>query len=247
MALSNNPVSGALYFMRGLGLIMQPGIRPFVVVPLLVNTLLFVGLIWLGTDQMDALMQRLIPTGWEWLSWLLWPVFAVAVLLIVFFGFVMVGNLIAAPFNGMLAEAVERKLTGREPDPTSWSRLPGEVGRTLVSELRKIVYTLLRAVPLLILFLIPVVNVLAPFLWILFSAWLLAIQYADYPMGNHGLAFPEQRRRLKSRRLLALGFGGLAMVVLAIPVVNFLVIPTAVAGATAMWVERLRDVEAAAS
>ena len=39
--------------------------------------------------------------------------------------------------------------------------------------------------------------------------------------------------------LLALGFGGAVMVATAIPLVNFLVIPAAVAGATVLWVERL--------
>jgi CysZ protein len=83
------------------------------------------------------------------------------------------------------------------------------------------------------------VNIAAPVVWMLFGAWMLAISYVDYPMGNHGLGFPEQRRRLRERRYLALGFGGAVMCALAVPVVNFLVIPAAVAGATALWVERL--------
>ena len=59
-----------------------------------------------------------------------------------------------------------------------------------------------------ILFLIPGINLAAPFLWGLFSAWMLAIEYADYPMANHMLRFPEQRKRLRRRRLLSWGFGG---------------------------------------
>jgi CysZ protein len=59
----------------------------------------------------------------------------------------------------------------------------------LLSELRKMSYFLLRAIPLLILFIIPGVNLVAPFLWIAFSAWFLALEYGDYPMANHGLAF----------------------------------------------------------
>jgi CysZ protein len=70
---------------------------------------------------------------------------------------------------------------------------------------------------------------------------MLAISYLDYPMANHGLSFPEQRRQLGQRRYLALGFGGATMFALAIPLVNFLVIPAAVAGATILWVERLES------
>ena len=64
----------------------------------------------------------------------------------------------------------------------------------------------------------------------------MALQYTDYPMANHGLDFPAQRRLLGHRRWLALGFGIVVMALTLIPVVNFLVMPIAVAGATAMWV-----------
>ena len=74
----------------------------------------------------------------------------------------------------------------------------------------------------------------------LFGAWMLAISYRGLP---HGQPRPELSRaaphRLGQHRYLALGFGGAAMAALAIPLVNFLVIPAAVAGATILWVERL--------
>jgi CysZ protein len=120
-----------------------------------------------------------------------------------------------------------------------------DLGRTMVSELRKLVYIVLWGVPVLLLFAIPGLNLAAPVIWMLFGAWMLAISYLDYPMGNHGLTFPEQRRQLGQRRYLALGFGGAAMFALAIPLVNFLVIPAAVAGATILWVERLQAAPAA--
>ena len=66
---------------------------------------------------------------------------------------------------------------------------------------------------------------------------MLALEYLDYPMGNHGLLFPEQRRRARERRLLVLGFGAAISGLTMIPVINFLVMPLAVAGATALWVE----------
>ena len=114
-----------------------------------------------------------------------------------------------------------------------------ELGRTLVSELRKLVYIALWGIPAALMFVIPGVNIAAPIIWFLFGAWMLAISYVDYPMGNHGLSFPEQRRQLGQRRYLALGFGGAVVCALAIPVLNFIVIPAAVAGATVLWVERL--------
>ena len=156
-----------------------------------------------------------------------------------FFGFSVVGNLIAAPFNGLLAEAVERRLSGREMDAGGgWGRILRDLVKSLYSELRKLLYFALRAIPVLIVSLL--VAPVAPVLWFLFGAWMLAIEYADYPMGNHGMTFPRQRKLLRTRRMLGLGFGGMATVALMIPGLNFLVIPAGVAGATAMWVEQLK-------
>jgi CysZ protein len=244
----NNPISGAVYFMRGVRLIFVPGIRPYVAVPLVVNILLFSALIYFGTGWFGELLDWLLDWLPDWLDWLtilLWPVFFIAVLVIVFFTFSLVGNLIAAPFNGLLAEAVECHLTGATI-PGGWKKMIADLGHTIVSELRKLTYIVLWGIPLLLLLVIPGLNVAFPFIWILFGAWMLAISYVDYPMGNHGLTFPEQRRRLGERRYLALGFGGAVMCALAIPVVNFLVIPAAVAGATIMWVERLGGVKSEA-
>jgi CysZ protein len=58
-------------------------------------------------------------------------------------------------------------------------------------------------------------------------------------MGLHGILFKEQRQFLKTRRLSTYGFGGGVMLMTVVPVLNFIAMPTAVAGATAWWVERL--------
>jgi len=81
-----------------------------------------------------------------------------------------------------------------------------------------------------------VANVVVSVLWVLFSAWMMTVQYMDYPMANHQLFFKEQRARLRKRPLLAWSFGGLVMLCTLLPVVNFIVMPAAVAGATAIWV-----------
>jgi CysZ protein len=69
---------------------------------------------------------------------------------------------------------------------------------------------------------------------------MLAVEYLDYPMGNHGLSFSEQRRRLRRRPMLSLSFGAGVLLLMLIPGLNFLAMPAAVAGATALWVDRLR-------
>ncbi len=239
----NNPVSGAAYFLRGLGLITRKGVKRYVAAPLLINTVLFAGAIWWGWNELPALRHWVdghLPTWLQWLDWLLIPLFVLTAMLVMYFGFAVVGNVVAAPFNGLLAEAVERQLSGKQMDPGGgWSRILTDLIKSLYSELRKLLYFALRAIPVLILSLL--VAPAAPILWFLFGAWMLAIEYADYPMGNHGMTFPRQRAVLRRKRLLGLGFGGMATLALMIPGRNFLVIPAGVAGATAMWVEQLSE------
>jgi CysZ protein len=58
-------------------------------------------------------------------------------------------------------------------------------------------------------------------------------------MSNNGLKFKEIRARLRSQRLMGLGFGAAAAALTMVPVLNFLAMPSAVAGGTAMWVKGL--------
>ncbi|MBT8420419.1 MAG: sulfate transporter CysZ [Gammaproteobacteria bacterium] len=234
---------GSGYFWRGFSLLNEPGVRRYVVIPLLINTVLFATLIYLGAERFDALLDGLIPDWLDWLRWLLWPVFAILALFVIFFLFSWVGNLVAAPFNSLLSEAIHAKLMGRARDENAgWLEFARDIAvniiPSLLSELHKLLYFLVRAIPLGLLLFIPGINVVAPFLWLAFSAWMLAVEYTDYPMGNHGLSFSEQRKHLRERRTMNFGFGAMALLATMVPGLNFLVIPTAVAGATVMWVEQ---------
>jgi len=242
--MTNNPATGAGYLIQGLRLLNRPGLRRFVLIPLAINVIVFSLLIWLGIDQFDALLESLLgqDTWLSYLRWLLWPLFAITAVLVVFFAFTVVANLIAAPFNGLLAEKVEKYLTGADPaQETDWKSLIADIGPSIASELRKLGYFLVRAIPLLILFLIPGVNLAAPVLWFVFNAWYMSLEYGDFPMGNHALKFPDQLPRMRQIRFTALGFGGMLTLLMMVPVLNFLAMPAAVAGATALWVGELRD------
>lgn len=238
-----NPVVGAFYLFQGVRLLRRPGLRRYVLIPLLVNILLFSGAIWYGVSQFEGLMtwmQGGIPGWLHWLEWLLWPLFMAALLIIVFYSFTLIANLIASPFNGLLAEKAEALLTGRTASSEGdWAKLVRELPKTLAEEVWKLLYAVLWSIPFLILaFVIPVIG---PLLWFLFTAWMLAVQYSDFPMGNHGLRFKAMRQRLRSRPVLSLSFGAAAAGLTMIPVVNFISVPAGVVGATALWVGEFAD------
>ena len=237
----SNPVTGAGYFFRGLSLLNKRGVRRFVILPLLINILIFAGLIWLSADQFGVFIDWMTPTLPEWLlwlTWLLWLIFGLMAFIVLFFGFSILANLVGAPFNGFLAAAVEKHLTGH-PLPDSGKSLGQEMLEAILGELKKILYYLMWAIPLFLLSFIPGINLLSPLLWALFGAWMLSLEYMDYPLGNHGLTFPTIRRKISEQRMLSLGFGGAVMLATLIPLFNFLVMPVSVAAATALRVEQI--------
>jgi CysZ protein len=239
------PLIGLGYFLKGVKLLTAPGVKRYVAIPLAINFAVFGLLIWLLAGQFSTLLGAWLPTlpDWlGWLNWLLWTVFALTTALVLFFSFSILANIIAAPFNSLLAEAVERHLAGIEPPGgegflATLRDAPGAI----LDEARKLLYSIIWAIPLLIVFWIPVINLAAPILWALFSAWVLALQYVDYPMGNHGIKFKQQRQLLGNQRMLSLGFGGTTLLATMTPILNFLVMPAAVAGATVFWCEKLNQ------
>ena len=100
--------------------------------------------------------------------------------------FSTIANWIAAPFSGLLAEQLEARLTGATPPDVGVFGIMKDIPRIMKREWQKLARYLPRAIVLLLLYFIPGVGqTVAPVLWFLFSAWMLAIQYCDYPFDNH--------------------------------------------------------------
>ena len=234
---------GAQHFLAGFSLINQPGMRRYVAIPLLLNTAIFALAIWFASSQFAALLEsmtEILPDWLDWLAWLLWLLFALLLLLIVFYGFTLIANLIGAPFNSLLAEHVAAQITGNRPRFDSDVGILASAWRDVIAETTKLRYflglILLGGLMSLVMLPFGITAALLPPLWFGITAWSLALEYVDYPAAACGVSFPEQRRLAKSRRGLMLGFGAAATLASMIPLVNFVVMPVAVAGATRLWI-----------
>lgn len=263
--MTSNPIHGVDALLRGARLLTRRELRPFIIVPLLINLVLFIAITAVMISQLDGLAdylgsllshepvntenmswwEALMAKGAAWAAnvfqWLAWLI-AFAVLIFFFFVygylFSVITNIIAAPFNGFLAEKVEELLTGKGPPPEPLSKM---IFRTLGRELRKLTYFIGWGLVILIISLFTSWTVFIPaVLWALWGAWCMAIQYIDYPLDNHQRPFSELTGVLTRRKLTTLSFGGTVMLAKMVPVLNIFVMPAAVAGGTALWVERLR-------
>ena len=69
----------------------------------------------------------------------------------------------------------------------------------------------------------------------------MAVQYCDVPFDNHKKDFNVMKSQLKQDKGCAFSFGGMTMLFSMIPIVNFIVMPVAICGATALWVDKYRE------
>jgi len=157
---------GASYFSQGFTLIRTKGLKRFVLVPLFINILLFsaafyyiLDYIQLGADYLIALIPDFL--GWlkEALVFIIWPIAVITILLIFMLMFGTLANWIAAPFNGLLSEKVERYLLNQDLGDEGLIDAFKDIPRTLGRELAKLLYFIPRAIGFLLLFFIlPVIG-----------------------------------------------------------------------------------------
>lgn len=232
----NSPATAVRYLITGLLWLAKPGIRRYIWIPLLINLALYSLALWLGVRYFSVFVNWLLPAWLDFLRWLLWPVFAAGFFTVMYFSFAVLANIIGSPFYGLLAERTAALATGRQPALQEKAGL-GAMATGLKSEFRRLSYLGLRVVPLVILFLIPGINVVAPILWMIFNAWFMALEYTAYPLESRGCDFDRQRELLGRFRIGATTFGGLAMLALTVPILNVFVAPAAVVGATLYLLE----------
>lgn len=241
-----NPIaefsSGPTYLLRGFGLLREPSLRRYVVIPILVNVALITALVALLGWELDRWLDAWLAGLPDWLAWLesiLWWIGVVLCTLAFCYVFTLLANLIASPFNGLLSGRVEALMTGRAPD--SGMSLAREMMDGVTGELRRLRWYLGRALLLallsLVLLFVPLANLAIAPLWFVFGAFMLAFEYLDQPMGNRGMAFDAKIARLRCHRWRHLGFGSLVTLATAIPLANLVVMPAAVVGATLLYLD----------
>jgi len=225
--------AGARLFLDGARAARRPAVSRYIWLPALLSlAVIAAGLAtaFAYTGDLADYLTGQLPASLNFLGAILGPLlYALSVLIGAWlFGFVAV--LLASPFLGDLAIEVERDQFGDAPghDPSFWHGVASAMAR----EIRKLGYYLPRLLVVFLLTLVPGINAVAPFVWFGFGAWTLAVQFCDYPTENRGRPFRETLDLLRRDRGAAFGYGSCATLALAIPLLNFLMIPVAVAGGT---------------
>ncbi|GHS91499.1 hypothetical protein FACS1894139_13130 [Planctomycetales bacterium] len=149
-----------------------------------------------------------------------------------YFTFAAVGQIVAAPFIDGLSEKCEAHLTGRAPvADVAFAR---SVWISVISATRMLARQIFWLVLTLPLLLVPVVGHAA---WFLLNGYFTGLGLLDAPLSRHNWTYADKIAAVRARKTVLTGFGSLALILFAVPLTAFLLLPLGVAGATILYVE----------
>ncbi len=211
-----------------------PRLWKYAALPFLVNLVVYTALaVALWWFVQDVLLGRWLADAWTWLRWVTGVIayFAGAVLLA--FSFTIVGNIIAAPLLDFLAERILADLRGRPLPPGGPWIVEAllAVGRQLA---KLVVFGAIQLALLALLF-IPVVGAAHPVLAALVTVAFLALEYLEYPQSADRMPLASRLAYFFRHGRESLGFGAALFVLVLVPVVAYVALPSCVVAATLLY------------
>ncbi|MCC6123679.1 MAG: EI24 domain-containing protein [Pirellulales bacterium] len=203
------------------------GILP-VAVNLLLTGLVLLGLIGAGAYFTTVVHPKFSPGFMGWIGEILLIVCLFVLACSLAFAFWMIAQIAACGyFYGKLARQVE-KLLGMKDEEIVEIPLLHEITDTLWESLSLLLLNLLF---LLIQF-VPVVGAVVGVSGsYYFTSLALGREYWDYPLALRGLRRKEKHRFARQHQLHTLGLGTAVMILFLLPIVNAVLLTTAVTGA----------------
>lgn len=225
----------------------NPGLLRYAIAPLIINVVVFSVMLYFGSEYLFHLVDTYLVYGdawwWKALEWIAQALAFALMLVIGFFTFTAVGNLIAAPFNDILSEKTEYLLRGSmEDEPFSIRLMLKDAGRSLSDEIKKLSIFLGVMLLLLLIGFIPVVGPPAfGICSVLLTLYFLVVEYTGFVCSRKHIGFKQQRTFIRAHRSQSLGFGIAVMLTLMLPLIQFLTIPLAVVAATHFCVNHMDE------
>lgn len=190
-------------------------------------TILTIGIIAGVFFLADYFASIWVPAGDEW-YWQMVAYFAwlLVILLSIVAGavaFVALASAVAAPWLDTLAYRTE-KILGKATveNDASWST---QALAALINSTRPLMGLMLWGFVALLFFWLPPVATL---IWALASIQFLSYELYDTQATRRGLVFKQRKDEIKENRWFWFGFGGVSLLLMAVPILNIFVLPAAV-------------------
>ncbi len=195
---------------------------------LLFLMLLLMGGVFYLADYLAALW---LPVGEEWywqiVAWLAWTLAVSLSLISGVVGFTALGTAAIAPWLDTLATRTE-EILGKTSVENESSWISQSLG-SLANSIRPLFGLLLLGSVALLFLLIPVIGAfIATVIWAYAGIRFLNFELFDTQASRAGLTFSERKEEMAEKPWFWLGFGGIALLLMMLPLFNLLVIPAAV-------------------
>ncbi|HVK72998.1 MAG TPA: EI24 domain-containing protein [Kofleriaceae bacterium] len=209
----------------------------WVIAPAAVTLVLLGATIW-GVlrlaDPLVAKAARWLP-DWlaGWASGLLWLLVVAALAIGALLVFVTIAGTVAGPFNELLSEAVEQRLTGVRGPRFSLTGFLRALVVGLVHGVRRLVVYLVGVVVVFAIAFIPVIGTIAAaVLGFLLAALSASYDCYDAVLSRRDLSYAAKQAYLRKHRARTLGLGAAVAGLLLVPVVNLAALGLGAIGAT---------------
>lgn len=208
---------------------------PKVAIPAIINIVVFIFTVGFMLWNYEwFLVDKPLDGSWTYyilivLWWiyrvLLWPL----LIGLSYFITLLLAGIIASPFNDALSEHTERIMMGQSvPSEEGWKAL-------VTGGIRGVFMEAFTTIPrLFLVVLLGFIPGIGPILAAIVGAYFISVTYTDYVFERHKYPFKRKFDTIWRHRRMALGFGVGANLLLIIPLVNFLTMPIAVVGGTAL-------------
>jgi CysZ protein len=223
---------------RGFGVLRaHPALWKWIIAPALASAALLAALVFAILHESDVVVSWIVSHLPTWLthvaSSLLTTLIVIALGVGAWLVFVPLAGLIAGPFNEMLSEHVEAKLTGQPPAPSSFAEFLHGLGLGIVHSVRRLIGML---VGIAIVFAVGFVPVVGTFAAVVIAAWLAATSTAydcyDAVLARRMLGYRAKLAYLARHRQRSLGLGAAVAAMLLVPGLNLIALGVGAAGAT---------------
>ncbi|MCB9523827.1 MAG: EI24 domain-containing protein [Myxococcales bacterium] len=246
-----NPLAGPTAALRALGLILKsPGLMARAAIPAGVALVASAVGIWAAVHWHAELVDwvwrepkgegfwaAIVHGVWTGVNWLLGLASGLLSVFITPWLVMLVGLPLCEPLSG----AVDAKLGGKAVEGSFF----GDLAKTFTTTLGVTAVGVAGAVAFFLLGLIPVLGlVVTPFVTLIWTPMFLAFDLFDSPLARRQLGLRQKVGYVLGRGITALSVGLTATVLVAVPVLNLVGLPVAVA--MAVIVVRDREQKAAA-
>lgn len=232
-------------------LIKHPALWPWAIAPAIINLIVLVSTLLFTLPAASGAFGGLwtMPEVAVWYDYGLIALWGLGYLLVMaltvilsYMGAMMIGGVIASPFNDKLSEETEKILLGDLFCEVDGGRFFPSLLKSMASSAVVAAMYFAIMAPMLLLHLIPGVGTVAyTLIGGVVGGYFVALEYSDTLLERRKTPFRMKLGRVWQERSFTLGFGVGTSLMLTIPVLNFFCLPIAVIAGTAVGTALLEE------